>query len=728
MTKSKKNNFSKNNFSKKNVTKKNVKQSCNDLIYKPFESEYAKNQTYGNMQTIKIVKDYLKQLNSQFKKNAVNPKDDFYNYVNKTWLENTTESAVQLKKEQQYIVEIDSFRIVQDKVYNELNEIINEYIKNNKNKKGENMNNFYKSALKGIDDHTLKKEALKFVEYYDNLRKDKNNIWKLLAFFSKNDMISALAPISLGVSQDNKNSQFNTCYLYPHTFFFTDISVYYDDGTDVEYKKDFRQKYFELVFNFFDKSIGKNNLDVAAPFKVAQKIFNALGCDAIKGAKDNYNVVTEKDALDVYQFNWTEFCKEVGFTKVPSTFVCSNLNYLNCCTDLMLKEWDTDEWKSYWVFIYVKGLARLSESKILDDYWKFAGSYSRGLAGVASNKTLATIYTSFAYNKLLTKKYVEKYEDPIVVKYVTDLYNDIIKVFQRIVGRNKWTTTKTRLNAVKKLEKIKFIASHYPYDEIAEDPDLNYTNNFYDNMMKVVNWRNNYFIHLVGKRSIELPLIDWNQMPPKLIGTQAYVVNAAYTPSKNNIFVNLGYMQKPFVDLSQSLEYNLARVGFTVGHEMSHCLDDWGSQYDYAGNLNDWWTPEDKRKYKKIQDGVIKQYEAWAKRDGIKFNASGSIGEDLADISGLANCDEYLRQYLHNNKKIASQQSQSFREFHLEFAVQQRQKIPKQALSAQLKTNPHPPDVYRTNVPLSRSLIFVNNANIKKGDGMYWKDNKSVWS
>ena len=183
-------------------------------------------------------------------------------------------------------------------------------------------------------------------------------------------------------------------------------------------------------------------------------------------------------------------------------------------------------------------------------------------------------------------------------------------------------------------------------------------------MMKVFYWRTKKFISLVGKKVVEMPLLDWNQTPPKLIGTQAYVVNAAYTPSKNNIFVNLGYMQKPFVDLTQSLEYNLARVGFTVGHEMSHCLDDWGSQYDADGNLNDWWTPEDKKKYKKIQEGVIRQYEAWAKRDGIKFNASGSIGEDLADISGLANCDEYLRQYLHKNKKIASQQSQYFKEFH----------------------------------------------------------------
>jgi putative endopeptidase len=723
MTKSKKN-----YISKRNATKKIRSTSCNDLIYKSFEDKYKLQLRFGNTQTKKIIKTYLEKLSSQFRKDAISPKDDFYNYVNKGWLTNRATSSIKLKKDQGYIVEIDSFRLTQDKVYKELNDIIHEYVKNNKNRKGENLHNFYRSALKGLDEPTLKEEALKFVEYYDELRKDKKNIWKLLAFLNRNEIISPTTPLSFGVAQDNKNSKINTCYIYPHTFFLTDINVYYDDGTEVAYKKKFRDEYFETSRKLFNECLGKNNLDCKAPFTVAQKMFNALGCDSIKGASDGYNVVTEKDALEVYQFNWSEFCKELGFTKVPSTFVCSNLNYLNCCTDLMLKEWDSDEWKSYWVWTYIRFLARISQSKINRIYWDFAGAYSRGLAEEADNDTLATIYTSFAYNKFLTKEYVDKFENPIIVKYITDLYSDIIQVFQRIVSRNKWTTNKTSINAVKKLEKIKFIASHYPYDEIAEDPDLEYDNNFYDNLMKVLNWRNKYYIHLVGKPVIEMALIDWAQTPPKLVGTQAYVVNAAYTPSKNNIFVNLGYMQKPFVDLSQSLEYNLARVGFTVGHEMSHCLDDWGSQYDADGNLNDWWTPEDKKKYKEIQNGVIKQYEAWAKRDGINFNASGSIGEDLADISGLANCDEFLRQYLHKEKKIASQQSQSFREFHLEFAVQQRQKIPKKAMSAQLKTNPHPPDVYRTNVPLSRSLIFVSNVNVKKGDGMYWKDNTSVWS
>ena len=723
MTKSKKIYMSSNN-----KTKKKKKHICNDLIYQPFESDYQKHLRFGDIETKKITETYLKDLNARFRKNAVKPTDNFYYYVNKNWLEGSFGPTIELKKTQKYIVEIDAFRIIQNEVYDQLNEIIVNYSKNNKNEKGKNMQNFYNSSIKGIDNETLKRETLKFINYYDSLKNDKNNIWKLLAFINKNEVISSFMPLCLKVEQDNKNSKIYSCYIYPHTFILTDLSVYYDDGKDVEYKTKFRNKFVEMISNLFNDSLGKNNLDAEAPLKVTQKLFNVFGCNSIKGASDNYNVVTAKDALEVYKFNWNEFCKELGFTKIPPTFICSNLNYLYCCTALMLDEWSTDEWRTYWIFLYVKFLARLSNSKIGYDYWKFMGAYSRGLSGRADDKMLAVVYTTFAFNKLLTKEYVDKFENPIIVKYVTDLYNDLIQVFKRIVSRNKWTTNKTRLSAIKKLDKIKLIVGHYPYDDIGDDPALNYNNNFYDNMMKLLIWRHKYYINLVGKPIIEMPLIDWNYMPPKLIGTQAYIVNAAYTPSKNNIFINLGYMQKPFIDLSQSLEYNLARIGFTIGHEMSHCLDDWGSQYDSNGNLNNWWTQEDKKKYKAIQKGVIKQYEAWAKRDGHKFNATESIGEDLADISGLAICDEFLRQYLHHNKKVASQQMIAFRNFHLEFTVQQRQKIPKQALSAELKTNPHPPNVYRTNVPLSRSQIFVSNTNVKKGDGMYWKNNTTVWA
>jgi predicted metalloendopeptidase len=187
-------------------------------------------------------------------------------------------------------------------------------------------------------------------------------------------------------------------------------------------------------------------------------------------------------------------------------------------------------------------------------------------------------------------------------------------------------------------------------------------------------------------------------------------------------------MQKPFIDLEErGIEYNLAHIGFTIAHEMSHSLDNFGSQYDYKGNLYDWWTSEDKLKFKKLQTDVINQYEDWSARDGIKFDASIGIGEDLADISGLAICDEYLRDFQKKNDDIMPIRYLSYQVFYTYFSMQMRQKVGKKALAAQLKSNPHPLDKYRTNVPLSRSFYFNSVYNVKKGDEMWWHNKNTIW-
>jgi putative endopeptidase len=279
---------------------------------------------------------------------------------------------------------------------------------------------------------------------------------------------------------------------------------------------------------------------------------------------------------------------------------------------------------------------------------------------------------------------------------------------------------------LKKLEHFNFV--YGKPEGLREDPDLNYGTLLYDNMQKINDWRHKKFIELEGKPLIDIPLMDWTMYPVKMIGTQAYIVNASYTPAKNSIYINLGYIQKPFVDLDErGIEYNLAHIGDTIAHELSHAFDDTGSKYGWDGNLYDWWTPADKKKYKAIQDDVIREYEEFAARDGIKYDASIGIGESLADISALAICDEYLRDFQDKNEDLVPIRYLSYEGFYTYFAFQQRQKVGKKAITAQLKSNPHPLDKYRCNVPLSRSEIFKALYNVKKGDGMWWHNTETVW-
>jgi putative endopeptidase len=286
---------------------------------------------------------------------------------------------------------------------------------------------------------------------------------------------------------------------------------------------------------------------------------------------------------------------------------------------------------------------------------------------------------------------------------------------------------KTKTFALKKLEHMKIVIG--TEKKILEDPPLEYSpTDYWENLKRVMYWRTDQKIRLEGKPHVDIPEMDYTQFPPKFVGKQSYIVNAMYTPSENSIYIPLAYLQKPFIDLDErGIEYNLANIGFTLCHEMSHALDDMGSMFDHTGNLFNWWTPQDKQIFQKKQANIILQYEYFAKRDGIIFDAGPSVGEDLADISGVAICQEYLRDFQDKNDDIAPIRKLSYLAFFVYFAYQQRQKISKKAINAQLHTNPHPLDQYRTNIPLSRLKLFKAIYQISKKDKMYWPTADTIW-
>jgi putative endopeptidase len=416
----------------------------------------------------------------------------------------------------------------------------------------------------------------------------------------------------------------------------------------------------------------------------------------------------------------------MGFKRVPDFFITGNLSYLKCASNIFLKNWNTPKWKTYWIFVLLKRLVRITH-EWEDVIYKFKGEFERGQERInKSDAVSAALYMSVPFNTFLTNEYVKKYENPAALQYVKILCDDLKIVFKHILERNTWLQPSTRKYALKKLQNFNFV--YGKPEGLREDPYLNYGTLLYDNMQKITDWRHKKFIELEGKSITDIPLMDWTQYPVKMIGTQAYIVNASYTPTRNSIYINLGYIQKPFVDMDErGIEYNLAHIGNTIAHELSHGFDDNGSKYGWDGNLYDWWTPIDKRKYKTIQEDVIKQYEEFAARDGIKYDASIGIGESLADISALAICDEYLKDFQDKNDDLIPIRYLSYEGFYTYFAFQQRQKVGKKAIKAQLKTNPHPLDKYRCNVPLSRSEIFRSLYDVKRKDGMWWHNTNTIW-
>jgi putative endopeptidase len=669
-----------------------------------------------------LEKEILKDLRKAVSPSKINPENDFYTYINDRWLKD-----FDIQTGQEYIVQIDDFRLVQDKVFKELLSIVEEYIKNNNTKFSNSLEKFYKSCQKYNTNKQSKYYINYFVENVDELRKDKKNLWKLLGLINYNELISFGSPFVWSLNPDDKNPDLYRCYIDAPQLTLIDINIYFDYDKN-EYAKKYKKTYMKYLDDLFTNSFGNNHgFIVEDIFDCEIKILNSYDCTIIKKEDpNNYNVVYKKEAINKFGFDWETFATALGFQHIPEYFITSNLNYLLCMTQLLLNEWDNDKWRTYWIYIYIRQEQRFNQTGHIIHY-NFHGNFVRGQEKIIEQFLFPIYPLGFAFNSFLTNEYISKYKNQSNIDYVKTMAEDLKTVFIRIIKRNKWLQPKTKKMALKKLHNFKLTVGSP--ELLRNDPLLDYVDDdLWGNLIKIAMWRHENAVILEGKPIIDIPVMDWAQTPPKFIGTQAYVVNAAYTPSENGIYIPLGYIQKPFVDLEErGIEYNLARIGFTIAHEMSHALDDWGSRYDDTGKLNNWWTEKDQRKFKAIQDDVIKQYETFASYDGIIFDAAPSIGEDLADISGLTICREYLRDFQLKNEDNLPVQKLSFEVFFVYFAIQQRQKLSKKALEAQLKTNPHPPDKYRCNVPLSRLPVFRAIFNVKKGDKMWWHSINRVW-
>ena len=705
-----------------NISRKNKKDTC-PIGLKPFEEKFSKNLKKEKKTIAQKKKEFVKQLLSKFSPNSIKPENDYYDYINYQWLQN-----VSVEDQQKYIVQVDDFRLTQDKVYKELDNLILEYINSHNNRLSKNLYNYRKSVIEMNPKPYTKKLAIEAISTIDSLFKE-NNPWKLLAFFNNDEMLCNSAPFVWTMQPDEKNTKIFASYVTSHRFELADMDIYFNDDEDVSHKREYRKAYNKNIKEIFDVLLGNNDYNPQDVFDVESELINSFVCSeiSVKNSDETYNKVYTSDAVNTYGFDWAEFAKQLGFKRVPECFITNNLSYLKCVTTLFLKNWNSSKWKTYWLFILFRRLVRITRGweEII---YKFKGDFERGQEQLnRSDSVSAALYMSIPFNTFLTNEYVNKYENPQAMQYVKTLCNDLKIVFRRILERNTWLEHSTKKYALKKLDNFQFV--YGKPEGLREDPDLNYGTTLYDNMQKINHWRHKKFIELQGKSTnIDIPMMDWTQYPVKMGATQAYIVNASYTPAKNSIYINLGYIQKPFVDLDErGIEYNLAHLGNTIAHELSHGFDDTGSKYGWDGNLHDWWTSKDKKKYKAMQEDVIKQYEEFCKRDGITYDASIGIGESLADISALAICDEYLKDFQEKNNDLIAIRYLSYEGFYTYFAFQQKQIVGKKALRAQLKTNPHPLNKYRCNVPLTRSEIFRALFDVKKGDGMWWHNTNTIW-
>ncbi len=380
---------------------------------------------------------------------------------------------------------------------------------------------------------------------------------------------------------------------------------------------------------------------------------------------------------------------------------------------------------------YFKTLSTLLASQPID-VWKtkFKYDYMARNAGFLSK---AFVDASFNFNKifngqkkqserwkklingidgnlgdLLGQLYVEKYFTPEAKKRMDELVNNLQKVFASRIEKLDWMSAETKTKATEKLniflKKIGYTTKWKNFD------DVTITKNDY--LGNARSARTHGYNEMIGKIGQPVDKTEWGMTPP--------TVNAYYNPTFNEIVFPAGILQFPFFDANADDAINYGAIGAVIGHEMTHGFDDQGRQYDAAGNMKDWWTKADAAQFKTKADKVAAMYSGFTLLDNQHVNGNLTLGENLADIGGLAIAYDAFK--LTAQGKEATKKIDGFtpdQRFFLSFAQVWRIKDRDENMRVRIKTDPHSPEMFRVNGPVYSMEAFYKAFDVPATAKMY---------
>jgi endothelin-converting enzyme/putative endopeptidase len=200
--------------------------------------------------------------------------------------------------------------------------------------------------------------------------------------------------------------------------------------------------------------------------------------------------------------------------------------------EILNKNWKTKEWRDWFIYINVKQQIRFHE-EYYKIYFSFYRKFVQGAEFKVPKKISPIFLFSLGFNKFLSIEYIKNFSIKERIDFTNNLIEDLKFVFMRIIKNNDWLSPSTKKYALLKLKYLKSIVG--TQDNVVDDPDIDYSNDdAIENLDRIYKWRLEKFIELDGKPFIDMPYVDWTNL--KLAGRQVYIVNAFYTPQRNDIY------------------------------------------------------------------------------------------------------------------------------------------------------------------------------------------------
>jgi putative endopeptidase len=532
---------------------------------------------------------------------------------------------------------------------------------------------------------------------------NKREIAALIAHFNRT---GAAAPYDVGVDQDPRDSTRYAVIFQQSGLGLPDRDYYLKDDAKL---KDARLKYLAHIEKMLGMAGDKDAHRSAAEILKLETAMAQLQWTRVanRDPVKTYNKVAIADLGKLMPgFDWQRYLDRGGVAGKVDYVIIQQPSYFSGL-DKLIAETPLAVWRSYFKWHQLSAAAPYLSKTFVDERFAFSGTVLRGIPQNRPRWKRGMALLDDSIGEAIGRLYVAKYFPPQNKVRMEALVHNLIEAYRRDVVTLDWMGPQTKTGAQEKLSKLA-IKIGYPnkwrdYTTLSIKRD-----DLWGNVVRATEFEYQRGIAKLGK---PVDRTEW-QMTPQ-------TVNAYYNPLMNEIVFPAAILQPPFFDAKADDAVNYGGIVAVIGHEVSHAFDDEGSQYDADGNLRDWFAPEDHAKFAAKTKALVAQYSAYEPVKGYHVNGELTLGENIADNSGLALAYKAYQLSLSGNASPTIDGLTGEQRFYLGWVQVWRAKVREEEALERVKTDPHSPSAVRGTAPVMNQPAFYSAFGVKPGDKMY---------
>jgi putative endopeptidase len=623
---------------------------------------------------------------------SIDPLSDFYHYCNGKWFEKTPIPEDRSR--------YGAFDMLYEKNMYILRKILEDSEKEPASPEEEMLGNFYRSAM-----DTDRLEELKFKPIEGLMGKlEISSRDDLPALISNLSISGVQVPFDMGSAEDAKNAEIYSLYISQGGLTLPDRDYYLNDSMKPILEA--YVKHIETMFSLYGYSSERAQESARTVVRMETEMakYSRSKTD-LRDVEKAYNPLKMEELYSKYpEMGFRAFFGNTGFT-APEYAIIDAPEFFERTNRLFESE-SMENIIEYFRWKILTGSAPFLHDDVVKENFNFFRKTLLGQEKITPRwKTVVSVIDS-SIGDYLGKAYVEKYFGKEAVEKITVLVNDIKATFRERLENITWMGEETRKRALLKFSKfnakIGYPEHFKDYSSVKIKPD-----DYLGNVLRSGYYETRRQMQRVGK---PVDKTEWFMTPP--------TVNAYFNPMGNEIVFPAGIMQPPFFDPEMDDAVNYGGIGGVIAHEITHGYDDQGSHFDENGNMVNWWSPEDKKRFDELAQKVVELYSSQEILPGLNVNGKLTLGENIADLGAVLIAYEALQKRLkaepEKNKNIDGLTPQQ--RFFISWGQVWRTQIRDNEARRLATIDPHSPGSVRSQIPPWNHPEFCRTFKLGKTD------------